>query len=68
MKLLRMGTVSATLAAMIAMSVGTAQSQQTVVPLATWGGANHVGVRQFVFRAGSLDRIKTCRSAFQPDR
>ena len=48
MKALRIGTISAVLTAVIAMSVGTAQSQETVVPLATWGGANHVGVRQFV--------------------
>ncbi|MGF7159110.1 TRAP-type C4-dicarboxylate transport system substrate-binding protein [Rhodoligotrophos appendicifer] len=26
----------------------SAQAQETTVPLATWGGANHIGVRQFV--------------------
>ncbi len=30
------------------LSVATAHAQETVVPLATWGGANHIGVRQFV--------------------
>ncbi len=43
----RLGAAGISLAVTFLMATA-AQSQETIVPLATWGGANHVGVRQFV--------------------
>lgn len=47
MKLFGLRDVGVALAA-AGLLVGAAHAQETVVPLATWGGANHIGVRQFV--------------------
>lgn len=44
----RMALTGLAVAAGLVAATFTAQAQQTTVPLATWGGANHVGVRQFV--------------------
>lgn len=48
MDLLGLRGAGVALAVGLLSSVTTVHAQETVVPLATWGGANHIGVRQFV--------------------
>lgn len=64
MKVFGCRNVGGSIVVALSLFAGPAAAQETVVPLATWGGANHIGVRQFVpalqeaIKANQPNRIK----------